>query len=444
MNNLIFYNLLNASTLDKITTFASNYNVFMNSSLFFRKTMKYLRYTTFIIILILTCIVSPSYAQKKFTVVIDAGHGGHDSGAVGRYSKEKNINLVVALSLGSKIEASYPDVKVVYTRDQDIFLTLQERADIANNNNADIFFCIHTNANKSSTAFGAETYTLGLHKSQSNLDVAMRENSVITLEEDYKARYQGFDPSAPDTYIMFEFMQDKYIDKSIELASAIQNQFVQTRRYDRGVRQAGFWVLAKSACPSVLVELGFISNRAEEDYLNTSEGRDEMANSIFRAFELYKREHDKKSGIKVTPLKKVDLPTPYKEVEKPVKTETPVLAAVSTKTDTTKELKIRPETDKTIQTVTKPDEAKKTNEVVFKIQLFALEKKLKTNAPDFKGLKNADFYVENQLYKYTYGEESNFSEINKLRKSISKKFPNAYVIAFRNGEKISVKEALKK
>ena len=443
MNNLIFYNLLNASKQDKITTFAFSFLRIFHSSFFYSKTMKYFRYITLVILLFLTCTVSSLYAQKKFTVVIDAGHGGHDSGAVGRYSKEKNINLAVSLALGSKIEANYPDVKVVYTRDKDFFLTLQERADIVNQNNADIFFCIHTNANNSSTAFGAETYTLGLHKSQSNLDVAMRENSVITLEDDYKTKYQGFDPGAPDTYIMFEFMQDKYIDKSIELASAIQNQFVRASRYDRGVRQAGFWVLHKSACPSVLVELGFISNRAEEDYLNTNEGREEMANSIFKAFETYKRDHDKKSGFKVVPLKKEDTPAPKKEDVKPAKVDNPVIAANVPTTDTTKKT-LKNEVVK----VNKPDvpvaDVKQNNQVIFKIQLFAVEKKLRKGSSEFKGLNDTDFYVEKNLYKYTFGEETSFSEINKLRKSISKKFPNAYVIAFRNGEKIAIKDAMKK
>ena len=443
MNNLIFYNLLNASKQDKITTFAFNFTGIKNSTLFFNKTMKYYRYITFVLMLILTCTVSSLYAQKKFTVVIDAGHGGHDSGAVGRYSKEKNINLAVSLALGSKIEAIYPDVKVVYTRDKDFFLTLQERADIVNRNNADIFFCIHTNANNSSTAFGAETYTLGLHKSQSNLDVAMRENSVITLEDDYKTKYQGFDPGAPDTYIMFEFMQDKYIDKSIELASAIQNQFVRASRYDRGVRQAGFWVLHKSACPSVLVELGFISNRAEEDFLNTNDGREEMANSIFKAFETYKRDHDKKSGFKVVPLKKEDTPAPKKEDVKPVKTENPVMAANVPTTETSNK-PLMNEVVKVNKTDVAATDLKQNNQVIFKIQLFAVEKKLRTGASDFKGLKNTDFYVEKNLFKYTYGEETTFNEINKLRKSISKKFPGAYVIAFRNGEKIAVKEAMRK
>lgn len=443
MNNLIFYNLLNASKQDKITTFAFNFTGIKNSTLFFNKTMKYYRYITFVLMLILTCTVSSLHAQKKFTVVIDAGHGGHDSGAVGRYSKEKNINLAVSLALGSKIEAIYPDVKVVYTRDKDFFLTLQERADIVNRNNADIFFCIHTNANNSSTAFGAETYTLGLHKSQSNLDVAMRENSVITLEDDYKTKYQGFDPGAPDTYIMFEFMQDKYIDKSIELASAIQNQFVRASRYDRGVRQAGFWVLHKSACPSVLVELGFISNRAEEDFLNTNDGREEMANSIFKAFETYKRDHDKKSGFKVVPLKKEDTPAPKKEDVKPVKTENPVMAANVPTTETSNK-PLMNEVVKVNKTDVTAADLKQNNQVIFKIQLFAVEKKLRTGASDFKGLKNTDFYVEKNLFKYTYGEETTFNEINKLRKSISKKFPGAYVIAFRNGEKIAVKEAMRK
>ncbi|MBP1637810.1 MAG: N-acetylmuramoyl-L-alanine amidase [Bacteroidetes bacterium] len=402
--------------------------------------MKYFHSITFILILIFSFTAFPAFAQKKFTVVIDAGHGGHDSGAVGRYSKEKNINLAVSLALGKKIEENYPDVKVVYTREKDFFLTLQERADIVNRNNADIFFCIHTNANNSSTAFGAETYTLGLHKSQSNLDVAMRENSVITLEDNYKTKYQGFDPSSPDTYIMFEFMQDKYIDKSIELASTIQNQFVQASRYDRGVRQAGFWVLHKSACPSVLVELGFISNQAEEDFLNTNEGRDQMANSIFKAFEIYKRQHDKKSGIKVTPLKNDEAPNQNNEIEN---TENQTAVSTSPKTDSTKAPAVK-ETPNTKAAKAEPVAEKSKNQIVFKIQLLAVDYKLRSGSEELKGLKNTDYYREGKYYKYTYGEETDYNEINKLRKSISRKFPRAYIIAFKNGEKIPIKDSMKK
>ncbi len=352
-------------------------------------------------VIIMFLIISTAFlfAQKPFTVVIDAGHGGHDSGAVGKYSKEKNINLSVALKLGNTISENYPDVKVVYTRTTDVFLTLQQRADIVNDNKADIFFCIHTNATGGSSAHGTETYVLGLHKTKTNLEVAMSENSVMMLEDDYETRYQGFDPNSVDSYIIFEFMQDKYLDKSLKIASLIEDQFRNADRYSRGVRQAGFWVLHKSAAPSVLVELGFISNAEEEKYLNTDEGKNQLTNAIFNAFESYKRDFDKKSGIKI------------------VSKDIPVYKADNRK-DSINE-----------------------NQIIYKIQLFALEKKISPNGREFKKLSDVNYYKEGNFYKYTYGEETTFEKIEALRKSITDKFPYAYVIAFRGNQKITVKEA---
>ncbi|MEI7502191.1 MAG: N-acetylmuramoyl-L-alanine amidase, partial [Paludibacter sp.] len=260
-----------------------------------KKFLLFFKYTILILTLVLTCQLSAQ--DTRFVVVLDAGHGGHDPGAMGNMSREKDINLAMVLNLGSIIERNFKDVKVVYTRKTDVYLTLQERADVVNNNHADLFICLHTNSSKSSAAYGAESYTLGLAKSKANLDVAMRENSVILLEEDYKTKYKGFDPTSVESYIMFEFMQDKYIDKSVEFSSNIQKQFVSySHRSDRGVRQAGFWVLHRSACPSVLVEVGFISNADEERFLNTERGQDEMSTAIYNAFVNYKRSHDKMSG----------------------------------------------------------------------------------------------------------------------------------------------------
>ena len=201
---------------------------------------------------------------NAFVVVIDAGHGGHDSGALGKLCMEKDLNLSVAKQVGKLISENFDDVDVLYTRTTDVFITLQGRADFANKHNADLFISIHTNSANDKTAKGAETFTLGVDKMQSNLDVAMRENSVILLEDDYQTRYQGFDPNSVESYIMFEFMQDRHLDNSIQFASLIQDQFTQKlQRFDRGVKQAGFLVLHRSACPSVLVEMGFISNAEE-------------------------------------------------------------------------------------------------------------------------------------------------------------------------------------
>ena len=371
-------------------------------------------------------IFSMLHAQnKKFTLVIDAGHGGHDPGAKRGNSLEKDINLKTSLFFGQLVEDNFDDVKVVYTRKTDKYLTLQERADIVNNNHADLFVCIHTNAAKAASAFGAETYTLGLAKSKGNLDVAMRENSVILLEDDYKSKYKGFDPSSTESYIMFEFMQDKYIDKSIDLASSIQNQFTKyANRSDRGVRQAGFWVLLKSACPSVLIELGFVSNPAEEKFLISESGQKELATSIYNAFVNFKRNHDKKSG-------KITSPQNYVEIQKEDK------PAINSETeDETSEVSNNTvdETKPLISQDVKP---------IFKLQLFASKSKLKANAPEFKGLKELEYYIENDLYKYTIGFDTDYEKIVQLKKDNATKFPEAFVVAFLGNKKLSAKEALK-
>ena len=229
--------------------------IFTNPCLNFSMNTKYIfNYPKYLIIILFNIFIFNSLAQNsKFTLVIDAGHGGHDPGAIGKITREKDINLSVALSLGEMVASNYNDVRVIYTRNNDRYLTLQERADVVNNNHADLFISIHTNSAKATSAYGTESFTLGLAKSKGNLDVAMRENSVILLEDDYKSKYKGFDPTSVESYIMFEFMQDKYLDRSVALASDIQSFFkVHAGRSDRGVRQAGFWVLYRSACPSVL------------------------------------------------------------------------------------------------------------------------------------------------------------------------------------------------
>ncbi len=412
------------------------------------KTSVTVFYRLFIFLTIFFCSTVALAQTGKFTVVIDAGHGGHDPGAIGSISREKDINLAIALKTGEIIQKNFPDVKVVYTRKTDVFLPLQERADIVNANNANLFLCIHTNSAESSSAYGAETFTLGLAKSKSNLDVAMRENSVILLEKDYKAKYKGFDPNSVDSYIMFEFMQDKYIDKSIELAQNVQKQFVNYgKRSDRGVRQAGFWVLHRSACPSVLIEVGFISNPAEERFLASDNGREIMATSIYNAFVKFKKEHDKKSG-------KFTGDENYEEVTSPIVTEESNNTVVTNNTVTTKTTpdKIVPETTVIANAFTKKEpvstennqvKTNKTDVPVFKVQILASDTKLKTTASQFKGLKNIDFFVENKMYKYTVGVETDYDKILKIRKEILDKFPEAFVIAFVNDKKMTAKEALK-
>jgi len=381
-------------------------------------------------------IFSPVQAQDaRFTVVLDAGHGGHDPGAQSSMSKEKNINLSVVLDLGAIIEQKFKDVKVVYTRKTDKYLTLQERADIVNDNHADLFICIHTNASPSPAAYGTETYTLGLAKTRANLDVAMRENSVILLESDYRTKYKGFDPKSVDSYIMFEFMQDKYIDKSVEFSSIIQKQFVNyCQRADRGVRQAGFWVLHRSACPSVLVELGFISNPAEERYLISDRGQKELATAVFNAFVDYKRDHDRRSGRQISSVSKADRKDRNDE---PTQKQQALKVDSSKKTDVdtvSKHNKIESPTT---------DQKKIIQIPTFKVQFLASKKKLKQKASEFKGVNDTDYFEENGFYKYTVGVETEYSKIKQIRKEIVYKFPNAFIIAFVGDKKISINEALK-
>ncbi|MDD3321875.1 MAG: N-acetylmuramoyl-L-alanine amidase [Paludibacter sp.] len=444
MNNLKIISSFLVRKQYKKITFAGKYSE--KTSLNHGRIMKFIK-NYFIVIqcaMILSGVFMSSniFAQEaRFTVVLDAGHGGHDPGAAGSISKEKDINLAVVLKLGEIIERNFRDVKVVYTRKTDKYLTLQERADVVNNNHANLFICIHTNAATSSSAYGAETFTLGLAKSKSNLDVAMRENSVILLEDDYKSKYKGFDPNSVDSYIMFEFMQDSYIDKSVEFSSIVQKQFVKyCRRSDRGVRQAGFWVLHRSACPSVLIELGFISNPAEERYLSADSGQKEMAGAIFNAFVDFKRDYDKKSGIQPTSVAK-------KEIVKHTDDDT---IQISKETKNNLENKKDAVEDNSPANNTAETNNKRSDIItgslqnpVFKVQLFATAKLVKSSSSEFKGVKNTDSFKEGGLYKYTVGAETDYNKIEQIRRNVLAKFPQAFIIAFVGDKKMSAKEALK-
>jgi N-acetylmuramoyl-L-alanine amidase len=410
-------------------------------------------------------LAAPLIGQDtRFTVVIDAGHGGHDPGAMSANSREKDINLAISLDLGTIIEQKFKDVKVVFTRKTDKYLTLQERADVVNDHHADLFICVHTNASPSSAAYGAESFTLGLAKSKANLDVAMRENSVITMEENYKTKYQGFDPNSVDSYIMFEFMQDKYIDRSVDFASTIQKQFKNyCNRSDRGVRQAGFWVLHRSACPSVLVEVGFISNPAEERYLTSEMGQKEMATGIFNAFVDYKRNYDRRSGHQLTMVSKIEKSAraeepvqvqseqelPSKQVYQDTTAPEPNQTVANRnkkqteKVNVVQELKKDTDLKVTFKPTLEKNKQNTTTLPVFKVQILASSKALKLSAPDFKGLKNISSFMEVGLFKYTIGSDTDYSKIEKIRTEILSKFPNAFIVAFVGDKKISAKEGLK-
>lgn len=382
---------------------------------------RYILYIGICLGLLTSPFCSGSAEAKDFVVVIDAGHGGHDPGAIGKISKEKNINLNVALKLGKQIQKNCPDVKVVYTRTRDVFIPLNRRAEIANDAKADLFISIHTNAlAKNRTAKGASTWTLGLAKSDANLEVAKRENSVILYESDYKTRYAGFNPNSAESYIIFEFMQDKYMSQSVHLASLVQKHFRNTcRRVDRGVHQAGFLVLKASAMPSILVELGFISTPEEERYLNTESGTTTLANGIFRAFLTYKREQEIRLNGSSQTILPEDIPQPEEEKE---------TAPPAGTTPKTKEKTVAAQTE--------------DNGPVFKIQILTSSRPLAKNDKRLKGLKNVDYYQEGGLYKYTYGASSDYNKVLRTKRSITAQFKDAFIIAFKNGKKMNVNAAI--
>lgn len=329
--------------------------------------------------------------NSSFTVVIDPGHGGKDPGAVGSSSKEKDITLSVARKLGELIEKQHSDVKVLYTRKSDNFVALDQRAVIANNSKADLFISIHCNAlsRKQVSPQGVETFILGLHRSKDNLDVAKKENSVILLEDDHTTKYEGFDPSAPESYIIFEYMSNQYMKHSLDLASLIQNNLVRnSKRVNRNVRQAGFLVLREVGMPSVLVELGYISNKEDEKFMKSASGQTSLANSIFKAFNEYKKEHDKKS-----------------------------LIFSNAKTNSSN--------DEVSTTV--------SSEKEYRIQFMISSRLYEGNASAFKGLKPVDYYKEGSTYKYTYGSTSDENEIEKTLKSVKSKFKDAFIVEFQNG-----------
>jgi N-acetylmuramoyl-L-alanine amidase len=396
--------------------------------------------------LLFNFFVGTLYASS-FTVTIDAGHGGKDPGALGSFAKEKNINLDVVLKLGELIQKNCPDVRVVYTRKTDVFIPLEERAMIANNAHSNLFICIHTNSSPSPSACGAETYTLGLAKTKANMDVARRENSVILLENNYKKKYQGFDPNSVDSYIMFEYMQDKYIDRSIQFAADVEEQCTANAdRSNRGVRQAGFWVLHQTSMAAVLIELGYISNPREEAFLVSTDGQNRLAESIFKAFKEFKHDHDRRSSAQLTSndtdqpsstdedtvqIAKADSIKPTKEPLKTSKAnEKPIEAPL-------------PEQKKSAIAInTKADNVTEAGVPIFKVQFLLSNRKLPDNSPKFKNLDNVSFYQENNFYKYTSGGTQNFNQIIAKHREIKKLFPTAFIIAFVNDQKVPLQQAI--
>ena len=549
------------------------------------------------------CVASAA-TKRPFVLVIDAGHGGKDAGAVGQLTKEKDINLNVALALGRLVEKNCPDVKVIYTRKTDVFVTLQGRAEIANRNKANLFISVHTNSSPVGKAapMGAETYTLGMHRAADNLEVAKRENSVITQENNYKQTYHNFDPRKSESYIIFEFLQDRNMQQSVDLARAIQRNYTSSGRKNKGVHQAGFLVLRATSMPSVLTELGFISNAEEEKFLHSQEGVATLARAIFEGFKSYRQKHyaqdiesleksndegenqtlvaeNEPNSDAPSPLDKVrdavsvpqpvdvstlkaemvpvttrpfgqpaalvqkasgeinkvisqpELPpvtavvnnvastpavakevaaaapivnnvastpavTKYVVANRPTTTVVaqqdslvpviPAVAAVQPVTTTSPavaENKVRqaenkssqpeiktqtaPQDNKTSQTKaqtkapaktqdnTKAQDTKKTQDntkkieqktnerPIFKLQLFTIDHALRSDDRHFKGLSPVEYYEEGGRYKYTYGATVNYEDAKRLQKDIIDKFPEAFVVAFLNQQRIELAEAIK-
>ena len=359
-------------------------------------------------------------------IVIDAGHGGEDPGAVGSKCKEKDITLAVALEVGKLISENCPDVNVAYTRKTDVFIPLYNRSKIANDKHADLFISIHCNSSDNKSANGVETFVMGLHKTESSLDVARKENAAMLLEKDYKNKYGDFNPNSPESYVIFSIYSSAYLESSVQLASKVQKNLLKCSQFrDRQVQQAGFWVLHKVAMPSILIELGFVSNKAEEAKLIDPTFQKALAASICNAFIEYKNQVEGNSIAPVAvpetkPQPKTEDSTPAKEEEKPAVTEKPELKPVD-----------------------EPATPNVETGVVFKVQIFALPDKLNPKDPKFAGLKDVGNYFEGNLWKYTVGSEKKFADIQTVLKTAKEKFPDAFIIAFKDGKKIPVSEARK-
>ncbi len=381
----------------------------------------------FFILVIFFISLNPAFSKgengkyKIATIVIDPGHGGKDSGCRGKFSMEKDLVLKISLKLGEYIEKNFPDVKVIYTRKTDVFIPLYQRAKIANENEADLFISVHINANTSTRPYGAETYVMGLHKSNANLQVAKAENASILYEENYEEQYGGYDPNAPEANIIFSLYQNIFLDQSLQLASHVQENFGGTVGFkDRGVKQAGFLVLWKTTMPGILVEAGFLSNPKEEKFLNNEENLDKIALSIFKAFKEYK-----------TLLEGRD------EGEDISSFDENMVKIDSTDHFSRDENKNQATEDENIENTHE-------EEVYFTVQIGTSLKKRPANSPEFKGLQGVDYYMHNGIYKYTVGKEKSLEAATKLQRKVHEAgIKDAFVIAFQGKKRITPGEAIK-
>ncbi|MCL8006055.1 N-acetylmuramoyl-L-alanine amidase [Gelidibacter japonicus] len=372
-----------------------------------------LYYTLVLSIYFFIGFLTPAQAFQKnkgqFVVVLDAGHGGNDPGNVGNGYKEKEIALNIVLTVGKSLE-KHPNIKVIYTRKTDVFVPLRERAKIANDADADLFVSVHCNSHHSS-AHGTETFVLGLHENQRNFEIAKKENEVIFLEEDYESHYDGFDPNSPESFIGLTLMQEEYLDQSTQLARLVQDNFTKTlKRNDRGVKQAGFWVLHNTYMPSVLVETGFLTYKPEGAYLNSAKGQNEVALAIYKGLMDYKMILDRNVGQNV-----------YKDVAN----------KDSLKDELTEELDSK-DAVKRIYTNT-----------VFKVQLAASSNKLEPKSYNFNGLNDISREKEGKLYKYFYGGTSDYNEIKLMAEfAKSKGYPTSFIVAYQNGKRVDLSSVI--
>lgn len=395
----------------------------------------------FVIFFLIVAAQNTAYADRNGfvnTVVIDAGHGGKDPGALGGNSKEKDLTLAIALKLGQYIEENLPDVKIIYTRDTDVFVPLNERAEIANKNKADLFISIHCNASPSSRAIGSETFIMGLHKTEANLEVAKKENAAILYEEDYKETYDGYDPNSSESHIIFSLYQNAHLNQSIEFASHIQYQFRErVRRVDRGVKQAPFLVLWRVTMPAILVEVGFIDNKKEEDFLTSESGQSYIASALFRAFRDYKKTQDQLASEAIS-KDSINNDTHLTTEENNDNSNTAITENIE---DSNLEIE-NPSDAETITTDTSINN-EVNDEVFFRVQFAASQNEISLDSPQFENLEGVELYFHEGLYKYTVGKEKTLQDAIKLQSKMQESgYPDAFVVAFYNNERISATKAL--
>ena len=404
----------------------------------------------FLLFVALSFCTIPVFPQAKDVikkVVIDAGHGGTDPGALGSKSKEKDITLALALEIGKRIKEKCPDVEVIYTRTKDVYPTVAGRATLANNKNADLFISVHCNAvENNKSARGVETYVMGLDKSEHSLAVARRENASILLEEDYQSNYGGFDPNSPESYVIFSLYANAYLDRSTKLAVKVQRNLVSTTSFpDRHVRQGGYWVLHAVAMPSILIEFGFITNPTEEAQLMDPTMQGKMAEAVASAFQEYKNEVEGKTQPAADNKDKNSETDKSKDTDKNIEADKGKNQPDGKdKADNGKKTNDTAASSANNSTANKGGDNKPADNnsgVRFKVQLYATPDKVAVTDKRFSGLVQVDCYYENSLWKYTSGNVATYEEAQQLLTAAKAKFPDAFIISFKDGKKIPVSEA---